>query len=203
MSNEDNGFSFCVYGNAVPKQSFRYGIRNGKMFKYQKQDIENWQNIVAFEAKKMMAEDNVKMIEGEVAITMYFYFNDKKRRDLDNLSKAILDALNGIAWKDDNQVTQLLAEKVYLPSPPYVHVMINDWDAEARADELVAEMYGRRPVHQSDIIDELKYFELRLGKLKAESYEGAREIIDSANSRIGDAIKMMEFLFYGELHESN
>lgn len=36
-----------------------------------------------------------------------------KRPDLDNLIKIICDGLNGIAYKDDNQVAIINAEKVY------------------------------------------------------------------------------------------
>ena len=35
------------------------------------------------------------------------------RPDVDNIEKAILDALNGIAYKDDNQVYELYARKRY------------------------------------------------------------------------------------------
>jgi Holliday junction resolvase RusA-like endonuclease len=35
------------------------------------------------------------------------------RCDLDNMAKAVLDALNGIAWVDDSQVSRLVIEKSY------------------------------------------------------------------------------------------
>lgn len=35
------------------------------------------------------------------------------RPDLDNLTKAVLDGLNGEAWSDDSQVVQLWAAKYY------------------------------------------------------------------------------------------
>ena len=35
------------------------------------------------------------------------------RPDLDNIAKSILDALNGIAYKDDNQVSTLIISKEY------------------------------------------------------------------------------------------
>jgi Holliday junction resolvase RusA-like endonuclease len=35
------------------------------------------------------------------------------RCDLDNCAKAVLDALNGIAWVDDSQVSRLVVEKSY------------------------------------------------------------------------------------------
>ena len=33
--------------------------------------------------------------------------------DIDNIAKAVLDALNGVAYKDDKQVTDLLMHKYY------------------------------------------------------------------------------------------
>lgn len=39
------------------------------------------------------------------------------RPDIDNYSKAILDACNEILWKDDGQVVGLLAVKAYWPEP--------------------------------------------------------------------------------------
>lgn len=35
------------------------------------------------------------------------------RADVDNAAKAVLDSLNGIAWKDDSQVQRLVVEKSY------------------------------------------------------------------------------------------
>ena len=40
-----------------------------------------------------------------------------KKPDLDNLLKAILDGLNGIAYFDDGQVVKLSVEKVYSFNP--------------------------------------------------------------------------------------
>ena len=36
-----------------------------------------------------------------------------KKPDIDNLIKSILDGLNGVAFKDDNQVINITASKVY------------------------------------------------------------------------------------------
>jgi Holliday junction resolvase RusA-like endonuclease len=35
------------------------------------------------------------------------------RCDLDNMAKAVLDSLNGVAWDDDAQVRRLVVEKSY------------------------------------------------------------------------------------------
>ena len=36
-----------------------------------------------------------------------------KKSDIDNITKIILDALNGVAYKDDAQIVELKAKKIY------------------------------------------------------------------------------------------
>ena len=71
-------------------------------------------------------------IEGRVKVSIIAYFkipkgtNKKneelmlsgnisptKKPDIDNIEKIILDAMNSLAFKDDNQITKLEIEKVY------------------------------------------------------------------------------------------
>ena len=46
--------------------------------------------------------------------------------DLDNIAKAICDALNGYCWADDNQVVSLTASKHYGPNPGVMVHVIGD-----------------------------------------------------------------------------
>lgn len=49
--------------------------------------------------------DKVLMLEHKI--------NPTKKPDIDNIVKIILDAMNGIAFKDDIQITKLNVEKTY------------------------------------------------------------------------------------------
>jgi len=42
--------------------------------------------------------------------------NPTKKPDIDNIVKIVLDAMNGIAFKDDTQITKLQVEKSYATS---------------------------------------------------------------------------------------
>ncbi|MBQ3407621.1 MAG: RusA family crossover junction endodeoxyribonuclease [Clostridia bacterium] len=42
--------------------------------------------------------------------------NPTKKPDIDNIIKIILDAMNGIAFRDDTQITKLQVEKIYSTS---------------------------------------------------------------------------------------
>ncbi len=57
-------------------------------------------------------------INGPVSVRAIFIFADRRTRgDVDNLSKLALDALNGIAFKDDRQVVRLYATIAEGPKP--------------------------------------------------------------------------------------
>lgn len=47
--------------------------------------------------------------------------------DLDNLTKSILDALNGVAWYDDAQIVELHIIKRYVKTPA-IYITIHDID---------------------------------------------------------------------------
>lgn len=46
--------------------------------------------------------------------------------DLDNLVKAVLDALNGVAWHDDAQIVELHINKKYVQSP-HIFISIHEY----------------------------------------------------------------------------
>lgn len=48
-----------------------------------------------------------------------------KKPDIDNLTKSVMDALNGVAWHDDAQVVQLEARKNYAEDP-YILMIIRE-----------------------------------------------------------------------------
>jgi Holliday junction resolvase RusA-like endonuclease len=73
-----------------------------------------------------------EVLEGPVSVRIVCWFerpkgHSKKRRqqaepkttkpDLDNVAKAVLDALNEIAYNDDGQVCRLTVEKWYVGGP--------------------------------------------------------------------------------------
>lgn len=49
-----------------------------------------------------------------------------KKPDLDNLQKAVLDALNGTAWEDDSQIVRITAKKEYTDEP-YVYLYMHEY----------------------------------------------------------------------------
>jgi Holliday junction resolvase RusA-like endonuclease len=118
--------TFFVKGEPRPKQSFRVG-RNGG---YTHPRVKAWQIDVATDALQSMREigrlqEPFKM---ELSATLLFTLGDDRRVDLDNLSKAVLDGLNGIVYEDDRQIIDLHLRKTVRKNKKQlngVHVTIN------------------------------------------------------------------------------
>ena len=50
-------------------------------------------------------------ITGKVKLDVTFHFKDKRKRDIDNYLKVLLDSLKGLAFEDDDQIYELTVKK--------------------------------------------------------------------------------------------
>lgn len=57
-------------------------------------------------------------------IVVRFYFGGKGKHDIDNFSKLIFDAGNGILWEDDGLIQNAYYEKWYDKKEPRIEVSI-------------------------------------------------------------------------------
>lgn len=69
-------------------------------------------------AKNISKKQKEEMIKNTISPT--------KKPDIDNIAKVILDALNKLAFKDDNQITKLEIEKFYAEEEK-VYVKIEEY----------------------------------------------------------------------------
>ena len=60
--------------------------------------------------------------------------NHAQRPDVDNLIKAVFDALNGIAWVDDTQVIEVSARKDWCLDSPQTDIMITPCHEDAEGN---------------------------------------------------------------------
>lgn len=63
-------------------------------------------------------------LKGDVEVNISFFHGDKRKRDVDNYNKLILDALSGIIYDDDKQIQRLLIEKYYDKDHPRIEINI-------------------------------------------------------------------------------
>ena len=119
--------SFTVPGDPIAQPRHKVSTRGGFAKAYIPKDhpIHAYKEAVRLAAKIAMA--GLTPVEGPVSLRVCFCIarpkshskarradhNHTQKPDLDNLCKALLDALNGICWADDSQVCQIRASKAW------------------------------------------------------------------------------------------
>jgi crossover junction endodeoxyribonuclease RusA len=105
----------------------------GKIYEQRSAALRDWREAVAWCARAEMRRRVPS--SGPVSVHLSFRLPAPRRAvrplpttrpDLDKLTRAVLDALTGICFFDDSQVTSLWAQKVY--GPPGCHIEIRDVD---------------------------------------------------------------------------
>lgn len=90
--------------------------------------VRAWKDAIRVAARNELRRSGLEApfaAEGPVRVTVTFRFcqGTKRQRnrwhtsrpDVDNVVKALCDALNGIAWTDDAQVAEIRASKEWAP----------------------------------------------------------------------------------------
>jgi Holliday junction resolvase RusA-like endonuclease len=105
---------FIVEGQPVPKGSTHAIVIKGRAITLQNglERLRPWTEVVKWKAR----EAGVALSQGAVGLKLTFYMKPPKslkpgramisRPDVDKLTRATLDALTGIAYVDDSQVTK-------------------------------------------------------------------------------------------------
>jgi len=86
----------------ISKDNCKITNRQGRQFLPQK--YKDWEIVVGLMAKTQYKD---KPLECELEVWCWFVFKDNRRRDVGNYQKSILDALKGICYGDDSQITIL------------------------------------------------------------------------------------------------
>lgn len=117
---------FTVPGPSVPKarpRVIQYETDEGLQSRgVTPARTEAYETIVGYAARAVCPWD--ASTNQPVSIVMWFYMPDRRRRDLDNAIKAILDGITGVLIEDDNQVVHLEACKSVDRDNPRTEVVV-------------------------------------------------------------------------------
>lgn len=158
--------AFHVSGVATPKGSFTR-MPNGAMLpagsNESRKKIFNWRNDIRYAAieamgetqpwrgaVKIMVEFQLPYPKSSIRKYQFGWWPNVKQPDVDKLLRMLFDALTGIVWVDDSQVTHVLCNKSYAwDDKPGAHIVVDFPDEQWH--QTVAE--SQRAVR--DVIDSL------------------------------------------------
>ncbi|MCD8201058.1 MAG: RusA family crossover junction endodeoxyribonuclease [Clostridia bacterium] len=121
-----NEVVFVIPGRPVGKERPRVVQNdNGKSVAYTPRKTKDYESLVRL---VFLQKANGKVFEGAIRVEILAVFEKSKaygdeqntdskfcrnRPDADNIEKAVLDGLNGVAWKDDASIVDLHIQKRY------------------------------------------------------------------------------------------
>lgn len=130
------GIAFKVPGDPVGKGRPKFARRGSFVTAYTPKKTADYEAIVKAKAQEAMTAAGFAPMEGPAEVELFLFvtppasWSQKKQRaalageirptskpDIDNVLKGILDAMNEIVWKDDNQVVSLRVVKSYAAHP--------------------------------------------------------------------------------------
>ena len=126
---------FTVYGQAIPMARPRVCHTVAGVRTFNPASSTAWKQCVALQSLEHRPSE---LMEGPLELELTFHLmrpKSKPRRvklpdckpDLDNLEKAVMDALEGLFYRNDSQIVSKTARKVY-GDPPRVDVRIRGVD---------------------------------------------------------------------------
>lgn len=106
--------TFTIPLDPPSKSRPRFSNKGGKVRTYTPRETEQAEQVIAafFRRAAPRHKPDGDAIYGLEAT---FYCGNRRRRDIDNMSKILMDALNQVAYADDAQIVDLHVRKVYVP----------------------------------------------------------------------------------------
>lgn len=108
---------FAILGPPQPKQRARRGrTRDGRVIWYTPVKTKSYEyavKVAALVAVRQLPkrERDRWNCDASFRAEVFAYFPDARRRDADNVGKAVLDACNQVLWGDDSQVSTLTVHR--------------------------------------------------------------------------------------------
>lgn len=114
MISQDRGVAvidFTVLGEPRSKARPRFNRATGMA--YTPKETRIAEGVIA---ACYVSEAHGRILHGSISVEVEFHLWRKSRRDIDNLLKLVLDALNGVAYGDDFSVDRVTAARHWATS---------------------------------------------------------------------------------------
>ena len=135
---------FEIPGSPIGQGRPKFSTINGHAKAYDPEKSRNYKAYVKLLATQAMKDNGFNMIEGPCCLDIMAFFEvpkskskkfkerallglerPTKKPDIDNIVKALQDALNGLAYKDDSSIVFLSVAKCY-SEVPRVEVILRE-----------------------------------------------------------------------------
>lgn len=105
--------------------------KKGKRSIYKPKDVHLQESTIKSIATLACEENSWLVSSKPIRVDVYACYKDKRRRDIDNILKGLLDCLNGIIYKDDSQILEIHVYKL-AGTTEYTKVIVQELQLPCR-----------------------------------------------------------------------
>lgn len=121
ISDNDLVVHLVYQGEPISKHRVRFNRTTGRAYTPDATTV--YEETLGWEFRSYL--QGVEMdSESTFALRCLFYRSNRQRVDCDNLIKSVSDAANGIVWKDDSQVSEVMGKLFVQSDNPRVEIAI-------------------------------------------------------------------------------
>ncbi len=128
--------SFTVYGRPIGKQRPR--ITRGGKLNFLPSKSRKYSDAVKYDYMDQIKGNTSFPDKTPVYGRIKIYFEDSRRPDCNNVERAIADALEGFAYKNDKNFCCYIKDYGFSPSNPRVEIDLSDSKRELLKHEVVS-----------------------------------------------------------------
>jgi len=114
--------NIILKGNPVSTGTIYQVACRGKFASYYV--TKRGKEIKASYIKQITEQYDGEILTGGLKLDVELFFGTKRKADVDNFNKLLLDAFTGIVWVDDVQIQELNIKKNYCKEDPRIEVKI-------------------------------------------------------------------------------
>lgn len=95
-----------------PSVNLAYFFVKMKMGRIIKVKTKRAKDFVAYSIEEA-TKQKMTLTDKKIKVTITYCFSDKRKHDIDNVNKIMIDSLQGIMYTDDNNIIELHCYKLY------------------------------------------------------------------------------------------
>lgn len=110
----------------LPPSVNHYWMASGHK-RYLSKEAREWRELCQLWAKRVPLDQWTGYDSKNLVVEIEFTFPDNRRRDVGNYDKGVLDAFEGIFYKDDCQIKELILKKKVKAGEKLTQIFISDF----------------------------------------------------------------------------
>ena len=124
LTNQLPTIEYSFVFNTTPLSYYRTLRKTKSGRTYLTKEGKEYRKTIKEQVEAQMFGYNIDVLKGNLSATFIFFHDNRRKNDLDNSLKSILDCFNEVLFEDDSQLISITLSKKYDKQEPRIELLI-------------------------------------------------------------------------------